>query len=67
MNTYNVQISLFVDGWQSYANSGRVWNKNALWVTIAISFSFLVHSLQENFVLVLNILHVAYCSFKIAG
>ena len=45
---YRVHISFFTDGWQSFPNARNVWTKNPLWVTIAISFSFLVHNLPSE-------------------
>lgn len=44
-SAYYLEISLSIDGWQSFPKTFRSSNKNALWVTIAISFSFRVHSL----------------------
>lgn len=44
---YWLQISFLTSGWHSFCSAFNVWNKKPLCVTIAISFSFLVHSLQN--------------------
>lgn len=43
--THRLLISSFIRGWQSSPNRVRVCNKKPLWVTTAISFSFLVNNL----------------------
>lgn len=44
--TYWLLISFLISGWHSFCSAFNVWNKKPLCVTTAISFSFLVHSLQ---------------------
>lgn len=46
--TYCLHISLFTAAWQSSPNLLKVWYKNPLWETIAISFSSRVHNLVRT-------------------